>query len=137
MVECAMVLPVMFIILFAMLDLGLAAARYNALSDAARRIARQAIIHGSIAPAGSSIWGPAEFSGTAADGSELVRSAQNVLLAMPPNLVSVHISWPDGDNVPLHRVNVEVSFVHQPLIPKLFAWAPLNLRATATMRIVN
>ena len=40
MIECAFVLLVMFVLLFGMLDLGLAVARYNALSEAARGVAR-------------------------------------------------------------------------------------------------
>ena len=37
-VECAIALPVMFFVLFALLDLGLAATRYNTLAEVARKI---------------------------------------------------------------------------------------------------
>ena len=47
-VECAIVLPVLFFVLFALLDLGIAATRYNSLAEASRRIAREAILHGSL-----------------------------------------------------------------------------------------
>jgi hypothetical protein len=135
--ECAFVLPVALIMIFALLDLGIAAARYNALADASRRIAREAIIHGSLAPAEIGTWGPAEYVGTAADGSQVVESVQDVLLTMLPNQVNVRVSWLDGDNSPGDRVEVELNYEHQPLIPALFAWGTLDLRSVTTMHIVN
>jgi TadE-like protein len=136
-VECAMVLPVMFLVLFALLDLGIAAVRYNALAEASRRIARAAIIHGSLAPASTGTWGPAEYDGTAADGSAIVSPAHGVLPTMSDNLVFVRVTWPDNDNSPRDRVQVELSYRHEPLIPALFAWGPLDLRSVTTMSIVN
>jgi Flp pilus assembly protein TadG len=137
MLECAIVLPVMFVTLFGMLDLGIAAARYNALAEAARRIAREAIIHGSLAPQESSKWGPSEYVGTGADNSDIAIAAKPVFLAMPSNLVTIRVTWPDANNSPRDRVRVEVSYRHEPLIPQLFVWGPINLRAVSTMSIVN
>src|SRR5262245_44120925 len=77
--ECALVMPVLMLVLFAMLDLGLAAVRYNALADASRRVAREVILHGSVAPTSSGMWGPTTFSGTAASGSVIVAPIQNTL----------------------------------------------------------
>jgi hypothetical protein len=137
MLECAFVLPIVFLLLFALLDLGIAAVRYNALADASRRIAREAIIHGSLAPAETGTWGPAEFVGTAADNSQLVSSVQGVLPTMEANLVSVRVSWLDGENSPRDRVEVELTYQHEPLLPGLFAWGTLNLQSATTMHIVN
>src|SRR4051812_11879755 len=80
--ECALVLPVMLFLLFSMLDLGLAAVRYNALAEASRRIAREAILHGATAPTASGMWGPATFSGTGADSSVIVAPVKNMLPTM-------------------------------------------------------
>lgn len=135
--ECAIVLPIVLLMVFALLDLGIAAVRYNALADASRRIARQAIIHGSLAPAEIGTWGPTEFVGTAADGSQIVSSLRGVLPTMPDNLVNVRVSWPDGDNSPRDRVEVETTYQHEPLLPALFAWGTLDLRSVTTMHIVN
>jgi Flp pilus assembly protein TadG len=137
MIECAFALPVTLILLFGMLDLGLAAARYNAISDAARRVVRAAIIHGSLENNRTATWGPQEFVGTAGDNSPIAVVANAVLPAMPKEEVNVHVSWPDNNNSPGDRVQVEISYTHQPLLPKLFAWGPLTLRAVSTMRIVN
>jgi Flp pilus assembly protein TadG len=135
--ECAFVLPIVLVMLFALLDLGIAAVRYNALAEASRRIAREAIIHGSLAPTDSETWGPTEFVGTAADSSQIVSSVRGVLPTMAGNLVSVRVSWPDGDNSPRDRVEVEMTYRHEPLIPALFAWGTLELRSATMMRIVN
>jgi hypothetical protein len=137
MVECAFVLPMLLFVLFAMLDLGLAAVRYNTLAEASRRIAREAIIHGSLTHESVGVWGPSEYSGTAADSSVLVASLQNVLPTMTPNDVQVRITWPDGDNSPRDPVQVEVRYVHQPIVPTISLWGPLNLRSVATMHILN
>jgi Flp pilus assembly protein TadG len=135
--ECAITLPVMFVALFGMLDLGIAAARYNALAEAARRIAREAVIHGSLAPQESTKWGPTEYVGTGADNSDIAKIARPVFLAMPSQKVSIRVSWPDANNSPHDRVRVEVSYRHEPLIPQLFVWGPIDLRAVSTMCIVN
>jgi Flp pilus assembly protein TadG len=137
MVECAIALPVMFVLLFAMLDLGIAAARFNVLAEAARRIARDASIHGSSSPDASAKYGPAAYSGTAADSSPIVQSAANLLPTMPKPRVNIRVTWLDGDNSPHDRVEVEVAFRHEPLIPALFMWGPIDLRSVSTMRIVN
>jgi Flp pilus assembly protein TadG len=135
--ECAFVLPIVLLILFALLDLGIAAARYNALADASRRIAREAIIHGSLAPAETGTWGPAEYVGTAADNSQIVDSVQNVLPTMVLSQVRVRVSWLDEDNSPGDRVEVALSYEHEPLIPALFVWGRLDLQSATTMHIVN
>ena len=131
-------LPIVLVILFALLDLGIAAVRYNALADASRRIAREAIIHGSLAPARDGNMGTGRICRHG--GGRLAtcqfragRSADDGRHTM----VSVRVSWPDGDNSPRDRVEVEMNYQHEPLIPALFAWGTLDLRSTTTMRIVN
>ncbi|QDV75604.1 TadE/TadG family type IV pilus assembly protein [Botrimarina mediterranea] len=135
--ESAFVLPITFFLLFAMLDLGLAAVRFNALSEAARTVAREVVLHGSMALDSPDAWGPGQFQAAASSDSDIVRTAQNVLPTMRLEDVTVAVSWADNDNSPRDRVRVRLSYLHQPLIPVLFAWGPLELRAEAIMRIVN
>lgn len=135
--ESAVVLPVVILVLFALLDLGLAALRYNSLAEATRLIARETIIHGSLAPSELGTWGPEEFEGTAADESAIVDAVKNHLPTMSSSQVSVRVTWPDNGNSPRDPVQVELSYLHKPLIPTLFAWGPLDLRSVATMNIVN
>jgi Flp pilus assembly protein TadG len=133
--ECAIVLPVALFVLFAILDLGLAAIRYNALAECARRMARQAIIRGSLAP--SEHWGPTEFVGTAADDSPIAQAISGELPTMMPQKVLVHVTWLDGDNGPHDRVRVELTFHQKSLVPVMTAWHAIDLRASTTMCIVN
>jgi hypothetical protein len=135
--ECAVTLPVLFFVLFALLDLGIAATRYNALAEIARRIAREAVLHGSLAPDSSGSWGPAEHSGSLADGSAIVAPAVNMIPTMDGSDVSVIVRWIDGDNSPRDRIQVDVAYQHQPLIPGVCPWGPLSLNSTATMHVVN
>ena len=137
MLECAIALPIMLFALFALLDLGLAATRYNALAEAARQIARQAIIHGSLAPTEVGSWGPAQFVATAADNSEIVQAVHGRLPTMSENRVNVQVKWPDHDNSPRDRVQVQVTYQHQPLVPGFSVWGPIDLQSVATMRIAN
>ena len=135
--ECAIVMPVLMFILFAMLDLGLAAVRYNALANASRRIAREVILHGAIAPTSSGEWGPTAFSGTAAGGSIIVASVQHTLPTMPLGDVNVSVNWPESDNSPRDPVRVEVTYTHQPIVPAISVWGPITLRSVSTMHVVN
>lgn len=136
-VECAITLPVLCLVLFALLDLGIAATRYNALAEISRRIAREAVLHGSIAPEEIGGWGPDEYNGTLADGTEFVDPARGMNIAMNDDDVEVRITWPDADNSTRDRVLVEASYLHQPLVPAICPWGTLELKSSATMHIVN
>jgi len=124
-------------ILFAMLDLGVASVRYNALAEVSRRIARETILHGSLAPQAVGTWGPEAFEGTADDDSDLVAAAAIATTAMDDAQVNIRISWPDGDNSPRDRVRVEVDYQHQSLVPGLLPWGSFDLNSVTTMHIVN
>src|SRR5262245_48739361 len=135
--ECAIVLPVTLFVLFSLLDLGLAAIRYNSLADGSRRVARAAIIHGSLAPDTTGHWGPAQFVGAAADSSPMLASLSNFLPTMNPEDVNVQITWLDGGNDPRDRVQVQLNYEHETLVPFLAGWGPIDLHSATTMRIVN
>jgi hypothetical protein len=47
------------------------------------------------------------------------------------------VTWPDVDNSPRDRVQVEVEYDHVPLVPLFCPWGTLELRSTATMHVVN
>lgn len=136
-VECALTLPIIVLILLALLDLGMAATRYNGLAEVTRHIARETIRHGSLAPPTEGTWGPSPFYGSMASESDLVASARRKLLLTLADDVLISIMWLDGANSPGSRVQVEAVTVHKPLIPGLFVWGPLELRSSTTMSIVN
>jgi Flp pilus assembly protein TadG len=135
--ECALTLPIVLVALAGLLDLGLAATQYNGLAEVSRHIAREAIRHGSLAPAMEGTWGPEEFQGTMATESEMVAGARTKLIVTEAENVEVRITWLDNSNAPGNRVMVEVSTLRQPLIRGLLVWGPLELRSSTTMTIVN
>lgn len=136
-VETAFVLPILLFMLFAFLDLGLAAIRQNALSDASRRIARQAIIHGALNPNNATQWGPEPFVGTAATDSPVVAAVKVAFPTMSIEDVEVHVSWPDGGNLPGDHVSVTVAYRHEVLVPGMLFWGTLDLASHTSMQIVN
>ncbi len=60
MVEMAIVLLLFLTLVFGMLDLGLGVYRFNELSQAAREVAREAVVHGEYADK-LGPWGPETF----------------------------------------------------------------------------
>lgn len=137
MVEAAIALPVFLWILFAMLDFGIAAVRSNALSDAARRVGRDAIIHGNMSHPSIGTWGPNSISMTADSDLPATQSIKQTLPTMPIEDVEVNLSWPDGKNRPHDRVHVHLRYTHESIVPGVLPWGPWELNTSTTMSIVN
>ncbi len=135
-VEGAIVLSIFLGVLMTILDLSLAAARNNALTECVRRAGRQAIVCGQRSPA-SQRWGPVSWEGTAADSHPVASVVRPLLVAMPPEDVQIRMTWPDGGIETGHRVRVELRYSQQPTVPFLRGSGPWNLVATTTMRVVH
>jgi Flp pilus assembly protein TadG len=136
-VEAALTLPVLFFALLAMLDVGLAAVRYNALGDVAHRIGRQVSLRGTLVDEVVTSWGPQEFEGTLADSALVVAELSHAIPTMQPEEVRVRVAWLDGASEPGNRVQVEVRYDHTPLVAGLMPWGTLSLEAITTLQIVN
>ena len=137
-VETAIVLPVALLVLFVILDLGLASLRYNTLAEAARRLARAAVMRGDETPSEiGGDWGPEPIIATAADAIDPAVTIHPLLPTMPPDGVSIRMTWPDGDNKSGNRVRVELKYEHEPLVPGFTPWGAIELESTSQMRIVN
>jgi hypothetical protein len=136
-VEGAVLLTTLLLILFAMLDLGLATFRYNMLAAAARQVGRYAIVRGAEAGPELSVWGPATYSQTAADGSEIAIVAAAYLATMDKSDVQIEVTWPDGENQENDRVVVRLAYRHQPVVPLLKLGGPMDLSAETTMQILH
>ena len=136
-VESAFVLGVLLMVLFGMFDVGLAAMRQNTLTEAARLLARSAIVHGALASTQSGVWGAGTISATGADASPPASVVRPLLPTMNPSAVSLTLRWLDGDNQPGHRVVATLSYQHQPMVPFILGSGPINLSATSTMRIAH
>ncbi len=137
MVEGAVVLSVWLLIVFAAFDLSLAAFRYNALSEAARRLAREAIVRGSDSSPESVPWGPASYTGNAGDESEFAETVLPVLATMHPDDVQINLQWPDATNDPDGRVHVQIVYEHDSVIPLMGSASTIPLRGDCVMRVVH
>jgi Flp pilus assembly protein TadG len=138
MVEIAAVLPIFLTLVLGSLDVGLAVYRRDALAQAARQGARQAIVRGSMASA-LGAWGPTGFTVSGTSTNSMVVAMRPFLAGFDLSAVTVHASWPDGGNDPAleNRVQVTVSAPYRPLPFLGFSKVTYNLQATSTMRIVH
>ena len=147
MIETAITLMLFIVLVFGMLDLGLWVFRHHILAQTARQIARQAIVHGSLAEELGS-WGPTTLSGTAAintggdpaDPDTQIRAIANrALVGFNPNQVTYEVQWPDGGNDPQeeHRVRVSLTTPYSPIMTFIFGNPSFDLSATSVMHIAH
>jgi Flp pilus assembly protein TadG len=136
-VEFVIVFGVFLAIVLAFLDLSVMLLRRNALADAARRVARRAMTHGSLSAPESQRWGPAAYAGTAAASSPIAEAARPSLVAVDYAQTRIRVQWPDGGNRPGQRVQVLITYPHQPLLPFLWGEASSELRGASVMQIAH
>lgn len=133
--EAAIVMGVFLLILLGSVDLALVVLRDNALADAARQLARTAIVRGDRAGVVTAPWGPEAYTGTAGDDTPYAAVIRQTLVTLDPEAVQIRLVWPDGGNAYGDRVEATVTTEHRPLVPSLFGSAPYRLSATSTMPI--
>jgi hypothetical protein len=136
-VEAALVLPVCLLMLLGMLELSIALVRHTVMAEAARRVARAAIVHGARAASAQGRWGPAPLDLDAADDHPAAECARDVLMTLDPSQVQISLRWLDGANEPDDRVEVTVAFVHQPILTFPSFYSQLNLSSRSRMRIAH
>jgi Flp pilus assembly protein TadG len=134
-VEGALVLIVFLLILFGMLDLGLLVLDYNTMSEAARRLARVAIVHGQMAAPAQTVWGPDSVSGTAADGSDYASALSPELVTFNLSSVNYSIQWPSGTNQPDDPVQVTLTYRYAPILPYVLGTQTIPIQAVSTMSV--
>lgn len=137
MAETAIVMTVLIALTLGAVDLQIGVYRYNTLSEAARHGARQAMVHGALAPAAQGIWGPGAYAGTAADGSPYANAVRPLLVGFPQNDVIIRVEWPDGSNAIGQRVRYSLSTTYRPFLGFLIGYPNLNLTAASTMPIAH
>jgi hypothetical protein len=135
--ETAIVMTVLIALTLGAVDLQIGVYRYNTLSEAARHGARQAMVHGALAPAAQGIWGPGAYVGTAADGSPYANAVRPLLVGFPQNDVTIRVEWPDGSNAVGQRVRYSLSTTYRPFLGFLVGYPNLNLNAASTMPIAH
>jgi Flp pilus assembly protein TadG len=106
-VETALMLIVIFTVVFFVFELSWLMYTYSVLADAANEGVRYAIVHSGGDPTGTQAKVKA-FATT---------SMHNV------SAITVTVTGPDGSYTPPNRVRVTVSYPYIPFLPK-FIWAP-------------
>jgi hypothetical protein len=137
-VETALVILAFLTLVLGVIDLGLAVFRNHLVCEAARQGARQAIVHGSLAPASMGAWGPDSLGPVPAnDSSPLAQAVQPFLGDFDPTTVTVQAQWLDGGNEPGQRVKVTVNAICPLMLPSLVGVSSLSLHASSTMPIAH
>ena len=135
MVEFAMVAPIFFLVLFAIIEGGRFIFYYEALNHATREGARDAIVNGANSldcPTGP----PAPLS-VACDipGDDVVARVRASAYGMPPTSIAVVPTW-NPNNARGSIVNVEASFTYSTLVP-LLPLPPITVSAESSLVVNN
>jgi hypothetical protein len=136
-VAFAVTLPILAAFIFGMIQVCLGYYTYEWISEAAREGTRYAIVHGSTCETSGGV--PCTVSGTASAGS--YASVDSFVSAIGlPNLgggtMSVTTTYPDGDEVPPHRVQVTVTYA----FPYRIAFVPskpITMSSSSEMSILQ
>ena len=139
-IEAVVIFLVFMTLCLGMLDLGIGVFQYHVVSEAARQGARQAIVHGQMAPAdwNGGPWGPSTIDKKAnATGIPLVTAIQPYLVGIDLSQATIKAQWLDGGNAADQRVSVTVTTTYQPSITFIFANTTYSLSATSIMPIAH
>jgi Flp pilus assembly protein TadG len=137
-VEVAIILPVTFLLIAALVVGVLGVFRYQEVASLARAAGRYASTHG--APYRKDAGLP---QGAAADWQADIdaNSIQPALVLLDPKLLTMEASWPDvsnqpgkPDNWPKSTVTITVTYKW---VPELYLVGPYYLRSTSSVVISN
>jgi Flp pilus assembly protein TadG len=130
--EFAIVVPIFFLILFAIIDFGRYVYYTQILNNAAREGTRYAIVHGEhgLPPTGP----PNDASG--ADVIDVVRNyAIGVIGLEDTSVLDIQASW-DPDNTRDSQVTVTIAYEFHSVMP-LIPIPPITVRGASTLVINN
>ena len=137
-VECALILPVTFFLLFGLVIGAMGVFRYEEVAALARQATRYASTHGhqyrkdaGLAVGDSTAWKTDIYNNAISPN----------LVSLDPAKLTYQVSWPDvinqpgkPDNWPGSQVTVTVSYQW---FPELYLVGPLNLTSTSSAPITN
>jgi Flp pilus assembly protein TadG len=145
-VEFALVAPLFFFMLFALIDFGRYVYYVQILNNAAREGARYAIVHGSNGLPSS---GPPESGTTSSDpsGANIKSTVQNYLVGViaQTSALTIDVCWQpqngvggpcSGDNRRGTPVAVTVDYQFRSVIP-IVPIPPINVQGVSTLVINN
>jgi len=139
--EMSLILMAFLVLTMGMLDLGVGVFRYHILAQAARHVARRAIVHGDMATV-LGTWGPATIDVTGnSTGVPLVDGSRD---GVKPMLVGcdlaqthIHVAWSSGSNSFDAPVKVTVTAPYHPIMLFIFPNKTITLSASTTMQVAH
>ena len=115
--ETALMIVIIFTVVFWIFELGWLMYTYSVMADAANEGVRYAIVHSGADPSGT----------TARVKAFAATSMHNI------NSISVTVDHPDGDYVPPHRVSVRVSYTYVPWLSGYISTPTMDTYAEGRM----
>jgi hypothetical protein len=137
-VECAIVLPVTFFLIVALIVGGMGMFRYQEVATLAREGARYGSTHGHQyrKDAGLPVGAAADWSADIYNNAIVPQ-----IVSLDTSQLSYQVSWPDvinqpgkPDNWPGSKVDVTVTYQW---FPELYLIGPITLTSTSSMPITN
>jgi hypothetical protein len=129
-VEFALVAPLFFLLLFAIIDFGRYVYYVQVLNNAAREGARYAIVHG---PEGIPSTGPPDdLNGAAVEA----RVRTFLVGVIDGGALTIRPTWPQGTNARGNTVRVEVEYEFHSVMP-LVPLPTIDVRGESTLVINN
>lgn len=146
MVEFALVAPMFFLLLFAIIEAGRFIFYYETLSHATREGARYAIVNGINTLGCATGPAPTGKAGCDTAGNDVVTRVRKSAFGLPSSNVTVERCWwyttcdfvthGDGDNRRGATVTVTATYTYSSLIP-LVPLPPINVTAESSLVINN
>jgi Flp pilus assembly protein TadG len=135
MIETAFILIPLLILTVGLLDFAVGVYRYHILSEAARQLARNAIVHGQFADRLGQ-WGPATYTGAANTSNTIANTVRPYLVGIDPAAVSITLEWPETTNEVEKSVRTTLTTAFHPLFTSWFG-SSIALRAQSEMKIAH
>lgn len=136
--EFALVAPLFFLLLFAIIEGGQFILYYETLSNATREGARYAIVHGSNSSCPSGPMPPGINAPSCYDptGANVVEQVKNTAFGLLGSGVVVTPTWGPLGNGREADVNVAATYTYQALVP-IVPLPPITVNAESTLVINN
>ena len=126
--EFALVAPIFFLVLLAIIEGGRFMFYYETLNNATREGARYAIVHGE---------NSFDCSGPPCDsGQDVIDRVRATAFGMPGAAITVLPDWPDGANERGMTVTVRALYTYSTLVP-LLPLPPIVVEAESSLVINN
>lgn len=135
MIEAGLIITSLFLLTIGLLDFSIGVYRYHILSEAARQLARNAIVHGQFADR-LGPWGPSAYSNTANSSNAIANVVRPYLVGIDPAAVSISVAWPEGSNEVEKAVRTTLSTAFHPILTHWFG-SSMTLRAISEMKIAH